>query len=153
MVSPCALLWDNENYYLVAYEKESGLMKNYRVDKMIHIEIEEEERVGREMLKAFNPAEYSRKAFGMFSGEEQTLSLKVKTSLIGVILDRLGKDITIRRMSEEEVEVRITVEVSPQFFGWLAGLGQGVKIIAPQQAQEQYMKYLQSIIGIYEGRD
>lgn len=153
VVSPCALLWDNENYYLVAYEKESGLMKNYRVDKMIHIEIEEEERVGREMLKAFNPAEYSRKAFGMFSGEEQTLSLKVKTSLIGVILDRLGKDITIRRMSEEEVEVRITVEVSPQFFGWLAGLGQGVKIIAPQQAQEQYMKYLQSIIGIYEGRD
>lgn len=153
IVSPCALLWDNENYYLVAYEEESALLKNYRVDKMMHIETLQQERIGREEMKNFDPAEYSRKAFGMFSGEEQTVALKVKASLIGVILDRLGKDISVRSLAEDEVEARITVEVSPQFFGWLAGLGQGVEIIAPKQVQEQYMEHLRNIVAIYEGRD
>jgi len=150
IVNPCALLWDNENYYMIAYDSHDEIMKNYRVDKMLHIAVEENNREGKEVLNKFDPSEYSRKVFGMFSGEEETISLKVKTPMIGVILDRFGTDISLRRLSEEEAEVRIVVEVSNQFFGWLAGLGDGVEILSPEPIRMGYLQHLQKIIGNYE---
>ena len=38
-VSPWALCWDNENYYMIAYDAEAEKIKHYRVDKMIKIAI------------------------------------------------------------------------------------------------------------------
>lgn len=91
-ISPWGLAWDNENYYLVGYDSDAGRIKHYRVDKMLHIRISEEEREGREHFQKLDMADYTKKSFGMFGGEEQTVKLLVDNSLVGVILDRFGKD-------------------------------------------------------------
>ena len=39
-VSPWALTWDDENYYLVAYDDSSEMIKHYRVDKMISMDVQ-----------------------------------------------------------------------------------------------------------------
>ena len=153
MVNPCALLWDSENYYLMAYEEKDGVMKNYRVDKMFRIQVENDHREGKEALKGFDPSEYSRKVFAMFSGEEEVVSLRVHAMYIGVILDRFGPETTVRQLSDTEAEVRITVEVSNQFFGWLAGMGEGIEILSPQPVREQYRKHLDTILKNYENNN
>ena len=86
-ISPWGLAWDNENYYLVGYDSDAGRIKHYRVDKMLHIRISEEEREGREHFQKLDMADYTKKSFGMFGGEEQTVKLLVDNSLVGVILD------------------------------------------------------------------
>lgn len=60
-ISPWGLAWDNENYYLVGYDSDAGRIKHYRVDKMLHIRISEEEREGREHFQKLDMADYTPK--------------------------------------------------------------------------------------------
>lgn len=148
-VSPWLLTWDDENYYLIAFDSESGIIKHYRVDKMLKIKLSVEKREGKEAFKNFDIASYSQKTFGMFAGEEEIVTLCCKKELTGVIIDRFGKDVSMKKKDEEYIQVRVKVAVSRQFFGWLTGLGAAVKIESPERIVQEYQKHLQEILGQY----
>ena len=146
-VSPWALIWEDENYYLAAYDEEAGIVKHYRVDKMGQVELTDKYRIGRDVFEQKNPAEYMKQTFGMYGGEEETVTLRIDKSLIGVIIDRFGKETDIRKHADGTVTARIKVAVSRQFFGWLAGLGSGAGIISPVPVRNKYVDWLQQIIN------
>ncbi|MGN1149043.1 MAG: helix-turn-helix transcriptional regulator [Lachnospiraceae bacterium] len=146
LVSPWALIWDDENYYLAAYDGQAEIIKHYRVDKMGSVSLTKEDREGREQFEKINPAEYTKQTFGMFGGKEEIVTLQFCDRLIGVVLDRFGKETDIRKKEEESFTVRIKVVVSGQFFGWLAGLGKDAKIIAPIEVKEKYKTWLTDIL-------
>ena len=148
-VSPWLLTWDDENYYLIAYDSEAGIIKHYRVDKMLKIELSVEKREGKEQFQHFDIAAYSKKTFGMFAGKEETVTLRCDRSLTGVMIDRFGKDVAMRKIDENTIQARVNVAVSRQFFGWITGLGNIVKIEAPERVVEQYRDYLGEIIERY----
>lgn len=83
-ISPWGLSWDDENYYLVAYDSDAGQIKHYRVDKMLHIKLSGERREGKEHFKKLDMADYAKKSFGMFGGKEQSVKLLVKNSLAAI---------------------------------------------------------------------
>lgn len=149
-VSPWLLTWDDENYYLIAYDDKAGIIKHYRVDKMVKIDLTEEARNGKEAFADFDIARYSKKTFGMFAGEEQTVTLCLENGLTGVVVDRFGTEAAMRKKDENHILARVNVAVSRQFFGWVAGLGTGIKIEAPQAVVKQYREYLEDILQIYE---
>ena len=91
VVSPFAMTWDDENYYLVAFDSQAGIIKHYRVDKMTEISSTEEDRDGLDAYQALDMAVYARKVFGMFSGEEESVQLRFENHLVGAVLDRLGQ--------------------------------------------------------------
>ncbi|MDI9243316.1 helix-turn-helix transcriptional regulator [Fusibacillus kribbianus] len=136
-ISPWGLSWKDENYYLVGYDSNAEQIKHYRVDKMLHIQMSEEAREGKEHFKKFNMADYAKKSFGMFGGKEQAVKLLVENSLAGVMIDRFGKDIMLIPADEEHFTVNVDVHVSNQFLGWIFSLGEGVKIVSPPQVVEQ----------------
>lgn len=148
-VSPWMLTWDDDNYYLIAYDDESGMIKHYRVDKMLKIALSEQTRLGKEAFENFDIAAYSRKTFGMFAGEEETVTLLCDKNLTGVFIDRFGNDVSMRKFDEEHILVRVNVAVSRQFFGWLTGLGNAVKVQGPEKTVTEYKEYLQKILGNY----
>ena len=76
VVSPWALTWDDENYYLVAFDDLDHRVKHYRVDKMMRISIEDEKREGREEFKNFDMAEYSKATFGMYQGQKTKVKIR-----------------------------------------------------------------------------
>lgn len=145
-VSPYLLTWDDENYYMIAYEEETDLVKHFRVDKMLQISLSGEERTGQEKMEGLDVAAYTRKTFGMFAGEEETVVLQGEDSMIGVIIDRFGQDVALRQTEEGTFRARIHAAVSHQFFGWMAGLGGKVKIAEPEHVRQQYVAYLQELI-------
>ena len=149
-VSPWKLTWDDENYYLMAFDKEANVIKHYRVDKMLDIALTQEERAGKEFFDKIDMAAYTKKTFGMFAGEEKTVRLLCQNSMIGVIVDEFGAEVAIRKEDEKHIVARMDVAVSPQFFGWLAGLGDRVEIIAPKDVREEYHAYLANIISQYQ---
>ena len=146
-VSPWALIWDDENYYLMAYDEKVELMKHYRVDKMKSIECVEEGRLGKDVMKNFDMGAFSKTTFGMYAGEEAIVSLWCKSSMVGVIIDRFGKDIMMKPLDNGNFEARIPVKVSSQFFGWLTALGTNVKVIGPERVKEDYYQYLKDIMN------
>lgn len=145
-VSPWILTFDDENYYLVAYDEAAALMKHYRVDKMLHIAAADTPRRGRTLYETIDIAAYSRKTFGMFAGTERTLQLICDSSLAGVIIDRFGTDVAMRPYDGTHILVRVCVAVSPQFFGWLAGLSRRAAIHSPADVAEAYRSYLLDIL-------
>jgi len=135
--SPWALVWDNEKYYLVAYDGDAGMIKHYRVDKMLRIRVLDEPRQGQEAFEAFDLSVYGRSVFGMFTGEETTVTLEAENHMVGVIIDRFGKNIRLEPVSDTHFQATVGVNVSPQFIGWIVGLGRSIRIVAPDRLIER----------------
>lgn len=148
-VSPWKLTWDDENYYLMAFDEKADEIHFYRVDKIVDIALTEEVRDGKEAFEHMDMAEFSKKTFGMFAGNEKTVRLRGETSLTGVIIDTFGTDVALRADGENHFIARADVVVSSQFFGWLAGLGARVEILSPEDVREEYKDYLANIISQY----
>ncbi len=148
-ISPWALSWDDENYYLIGYDAEEEKIKHFRVDKMLKISCLEEAREGRELFDRFDMGAYSRKSFGMFGGEEEYVKLLCDNSLAGVIIDRFGKDVMMVPMDEGHFRVNVNVAVSEPFFGWLFGLGDKVQILGPDRVAEMMKEMLRKVSGRY----
>ena len=145
-VSPWALIWRDENYYLAAYDSEDRVIKHYRVDKMGQVEVTDRLREGVKQFSQIDVTSYTNQTFGMFAGEESVITMEFPLRLIGVVLDRFGREVDVRPMSDDIFRVRARVAVSGQFFGWLAGIGPGARIIAPQTVQDRYVQWLSDII-------
>lgn len=148
-VSPHALTWDDENYYLVAYDSESEKIKHYRVDKMIGTVVSDDKREGIHVFEKFNLAEYVKKTFGMYGGHDEVVTLKCSNELVGVILDRFGKDVPIIPEEQEYFRTRVLVSVSRQFFGWVTGIGKELRIEGSENVRAEYLEYLKGIMGEY----
>ena len=148
-ISPWALLWDDENYYLVGYDAEHAERRHYRVDKMESITQTGEERLGKELFAGFDPAAYSRKVFGMYGGEPQKVTLRFESSMSNIVFDRFGRELILTPDREGGFTVTVEVVPSPQFFAWLTGLGAPVKILSPQPIVQQFCDYLQSVLDAY----
>lgn len=149
ITSPYALSWDDENYYLITYSEKYRDFTHYRVDKMADIEINDQARVKLPDGEHFNVAEYSKKVFNMFGGEEETVKIQFDNSLVNVVIDRYGKDITIERADENNFIVRIKVAVSSTFFAWIFQFGDKVKILSPECVVEKYAESLNKLTSLY----
>ena len=149
-ISPWGLSWDDENYYLVGYDSEAEQIKHYRVDKMLHIRMSNESREGKEYFKKLDMADYAKKSFGMFRGKEQTVKMQVDNRLAGVIIDRFGKDVMMIPTDEEHFTVKVDVHVSRQFLGWIFSLGEGIKIVGPEEVVNQMKAECERLMGQYQ---
>ena len=141
-VSPLALSWAEENYYLIAYEAETDKIKHFRVDKMDSIRIVDQFREGKKLLRDMDMGEYTRKNFSMFGGTEEVVTLRFSNRMIGVVIDTFGKDVAITAVDEEHFLIRAAVAVSPQFFGWLFGLDGEAAIVAPEPVKQRFQEQL-----------
>ncbi|MCR5388418.1 MAG: WYL domain-containing protein [Lachnospiraceae bacterium] len=148
-VSPWLLSWEDENYYLTAYDSESEIMKYYRVDKMMKIDTLNEAREGRELYEKIDIAAVSKRTFGMFSGENRKVTFTGPEDMAGIIIDRFGTDVWMHPDGEGRIRVTADIVVSNQFYGWLTGIGDRLKIEAPEDVKEGYVSYLKKIMSIY----
>ena len=149
-ISPWGLSWDDENYYLVGYDSDAGKIKHYRVDKMVKIEISEEKREGQEHFRQLDMAAYAKKSFGMFGGDEEQVKLLVRNDLAGVIIDRFGKEVSLRPADEDHFTVNVNVAVSPKFIAWVFGMGDGVKVIGPEDVVSLVRREVQRLVRQYD---
>lgn len=148
-VSPKALIWSNDNYYLVGYDEEAGMIKNFRVDKLHKTQILPVERSLASDYYKMNPAEYSKKSFGMYGGREELITLEVRERLAGVIIDRFGMSHTFIK-TEFGFRVSVRVIASPNFYAWVMSFGADMKIIEPQSAISEMKQMLETISKNYE---
>ena len=147
IASPYALMWGDNNYYLVAFEQ--GKIKHFRVDKMDNILPLDDEREGKAEFKAMKLSERSTKVFSMYGGREEAVKLKFSNHLTGVAIDRFGKNVMMIPEGDKHFIVNVDVEVSPQFFGWLCGLGRAVKVIFPESVAKEMSNFVSGIAEMY----
>ena len=136
-ISPWALLWDNENYYLLGYDNEVKDFKHYRVDKMLHTEETKDKRQGEAKFNKLDKEIYTKKHFRMFGGEEERVTLLCKNEMANVIIDQFGRDVTLRKVDDEHFKVNVDVVVSSQFLSWVIALEGNVIIDGPAKVKKK----------------
>ena len=149
-VSPWALTWSDENYYLIAYDGDAEKIKHFRVDKMLEVSVLEERREGERAFSDFDMAVYSRQSFGMYGGERCNVRIRADNSLASVVIDRFGQDVTILFNADTYFEFSAKVMISPTFFGWILGFGDKMQLLSPDFAVEELRQSLRQTLQQYE---
>ena len=149
-VSPFALTWNNENYYLIGYDGDAACIKHYRVDRMERISLTEDPREGKEAFAAHDMSVYTRRTFSMYGGEEVRVEMEFENHLTGVVMDRFGKDVPIVKVDDGHFRISSQVAVSPQFYAWVFGLGTGARITGPAEVVFGMKQMLKDVGGAYE---
>ncbi len=145
-VSPLALCWENENYYLVAIDRDADEIHNYRVDKIASVVLTDTTFTLSGKYQDFHIAEYCSRTFGMFGGTDRRVVLLCDNAVIGVIMDRFGTETTILKEDNGHFKAYLNITESQQFYGWIAGLGGKVTIAAPESTVNGYIQYLRNLL-------
>ena len=148
-VSPWSLLWDDENYYLVAYDAAERKLKHYRVDKIVRLSVTDLPREGKEAFRQLDAATYTRSLFGMFGGQRTRVTLEGRADMVGPLIDRFGKDITIVPQGNDRFTAAVEVTPSRHFIGWIIALGDGVRITGPAALVQEIRDEAQRLTELY----
>lgn len=148
-ISPYALLWDNENYYLVGYDAAAGIIKHFRVDKITDLQRTGLRRDGKTAFADVDMSAYANAHFGMFSGQTVNVRLEFENDLAGAVIDRFGTEVMLIPDGEERFTVTVPAAVTAPFFGWLCSFGDRVRILAPESAAEAMRAHVESIAKRY----
>lgn len=151
-VSPFALIWDDENYYMLAYDNAECRMKHFRVDKMDKILINQTSRIGKEEFAKTDMSQYNVKIFSMYSGNEETVKLRFTNNLVSVVVDRFGKNISVVPDGKDHFTISIKAQISPQFYAWLFGFAGECEILSPEYVRKEYSEKLRQTAQLYKKR-
>ena len=147
-VSPWAMCWDDEKYYMVAYDEPAGKIKHYRVDKMLKTKVLEDKRVGKDVFKKEDMSRYTHRLFGMFDGEVKRVELLCDNSMANVIFDRFGLDTKIEKVDADHFIAKVEVAVSNIFLGWIMALDK-IKIAGPDDVVDMIKNQIKQQYDIY----
>ena len=145
-LTPMRVTYSDNRYYLTAWSDSHESATEYRIDRMRDVAVSEEKATRRTEIAEYEYATRDSQYFGRFDGEVVSCTLKVDEDMMGVIYDRFGKDAEVGRKKDGTPTARVSVRVSPQFFGWVAGLDGKVSIAKPKKLAKEYRDYLRRLI-------
>ena len=136
IVSPYAMLWNNDLYYMVGYSDAKDLVATYRVDRIDKLEVMDVP--ARKRPPDFSVAGYCTQAFSMYSGKECQVELLCENELMGSIIDRFGPDVRTEVVDGEHFKVTASVALSGNFYGWIFASQGRMKILSPEKAASDF---------------
>jgi predicted DNA-binding transcriptional regulator YafY len=148
-VEPVALIFHEDNYYLMAYSsKHPERTASYRIDRIDRLEVVEESTLSDEAIaKIDSMAGFTEQAFKMYGGDLEDVVLQFDRSLVDPVFDKFGEDTPMMKVNDTTCAATVHVQISPTFFGWLAQFGNRMKILTPDTVVEQYKKHIGTIMN------
>lgn len=153
-VSPFALIWSDDHYYLVCNNEKYDNLMHLRIDKIKKLEVLDER--GRHFSEvsdyktSFDSADYASKLFNMFSGEPKPIELVCNNDVLDPILDRFGENVRIQKVDDEHFLIRTNAVVSQGLVSWILGFGNRVKVRTPNDLIYDVTKNAQEIVDLYK---
>ncbi len=153
-VSPYALIWSNDHYYLVCNNSKYDNLMHTRLDRMKSVEqLDLPVRPFSEVSvyqDKFDSADYAGKLFSMFSGKEQRVSMRCSNRILEEIIDRFGESIKINSQNADSFVAEVVAVTGEGFVSWVLQYGSDIKIISPQELRAAIGRRAQKIAKIYE---
>ena len=138
VVDPTALIYNDNNYYLMCYSGKYEGVCNYRVDRMEEVHVEDEDVTKETILRIADAGEYTRQVFKMYGGPVCNCALEFDNALIGVVYDKFGKDTKMLRLSKEKCIATVKIQVSPTFWGWIFQFVGRMRMLSPESLVLEY---------------
>ena len=153
-VSPYALIWAEDHYYLVCNNEKYDNLMHLRLDRMKRVSLLEEDfrhfKEVSEYRNEFNTADYSAKVFNMFSGNEEEIVLDCNSDILDQVIDRFGDKIFIRQSEESRFKFSHKACISEGLVAWILQFGNKMRVESPNSLKEQILKRSLEITSIYK---
>lgn len=144
VTNPLVMVWNKDNYYLIAYPDNHSNTITYRIDRMEDVKIEDTPIVKKKEFVDFNVEKYRMQVFSMFGGELKTVELQFNPEMLDDIYDKFGENVAIEKIGDK-YKVCVQIQISPTFFSWVIGSRGKVHIISPLEVQEQFTAFVDTI--------
>lgn len=146
-VSPYEMVYNDDNYYLIAYNAERKARNTYRIDRMALVSVLPLDREGREEMDDArkDKPRLQKSTFSMFDGKVETVTMVFRINMMNAVLDKFGSDVFVSPVDKEHFQVSVPIAISQQFYGWLFGLGNYVTITAPEHIKNEFAAKLEEI--------
>lgn len=154
VLSPYAMIWSNDYYYLVAnYEKYNDLMV-LRIDRIRSMEILKDEKCRHfsevsEYKDFFDSADYARKHFNMYAGESEPVEMVCQNETIEQVLDRFGDNIHFYGVDDEHFGMQTDIAVNDGLIAWLLQFGARIEVKKPEYLKKMLLKRVEEIKKLY----
>ena len=153
-VSPYALIWSDDHYYLVCNNEKYDNLMHLRVEKIKKYELTDSPaRPFSEVSDYrthFDSADYASKLFNMYSGEPKPIELACNNDLLEPMLDRFGEKVRIQKLDDEHFILRTNAAVSDGLAAWVVQFGGRVKVRMPNDLIYAVKQKAEEILKNYE---
>lgn len=146
LVNPVAMVFSNDNYYLICYHDNHDGITTYRIDRMLNVSVSEQEINKAAQPKGLNIAKHRKQSFSMFGGITETVKFEADKDLLDVIYDKFGEDTQIRPLGNGKISFTADVQISPVFFGWCCSFGERLQLISPYNMKKEFYEYLKQVM-------
>ncbi len=145
VVEPVALVFHEDNYYVVVYSGKHNGTANYRVDRMDSVEVIDEPVSSKALALRNEVAGYTERVFKMYGGEAIDITLQFDSALIGTVYDKFGEDTKIIRLNESTCVATVNVQISPTFWGWIFQFAGKMIITSPESVIKKLKKHIEQL--------
>ena len=153
-VSPYALIWRQDKYYLIGSHKKYQTLSYYRLDRIRNADITEESTLPKEEILGQNAdwklRDYINRNLFNYSGDETRVKLAVDRNMMCVIEDAFGEQYELLSLNETKAIVNVTVSDGWGLNNWLLQHGDSIQVLEPQTVRNQVIALLNQIQKRYE---
>ena len=150
VVEPIALVFNEDNYYMVCYSARHDNTANYRVDRMDAVEVIDEDICEKAIELRSSVNCLTEQAFKMYGGQPVDITIQFSDKLIGVVYDKFGEDTKMVRINENNCVASVKVQISPTFWGWLFQFGKQMTVLSPEGVINEYKQRLRELTDTEE---
>lgn len=146
VVEPMALIFNDDNFYLMTWSSEYNGITNYRVDRMDEVVAEEDDISGNAFVKDGDITAFTETVFKMYGGDLYDVVLEFEDKLIDVVHDKFGEKTKMIRTAEGRCVASVKVQIAPSFWGWMFQFAGEMKIISPESLMEEYRERARKVL-------
>lgn len=144
IVEPVVLVFHEDNYYLMVYSAKHDSVASYRVDRMENVTVVDEHISSKAIVLRNQAGAFTEQTFKMYGGSIEEITISFDDQLIGPIYDKFGEETNIIRVDDRTCQVKVNVQISPVFWGWIFQFADQMRIIEPQSLKDEYRQRLES---------
>lgn len=147
VVEPIALVFNEDNYYMLCYSSRHQKISTYRVDRMEAVQVLEDSITDTAVTLKGEIGPYTEQVFKMYAGEAVDIVIEFQDNLIGVVFDKFGEDTKMMRCGDHKCVATVKVQISPVFWGWLFQFAGEMKLLSPEELTREYKERARTVIG------
>ena len=138
-VSPYAITYNKQEFYLIGIKEGETKFYNYRLDRMKNVQILNEDiKIKKKKSEIQDFAESSTEMFG---GEKEEIKAICHIWLLDTIFETFGRNVTIEKMPKDEEHFKLLVDTNTMGFKmWAMRNIDLVEVIRPIHLREEMRK-------------
>lgn len=133
-VAPYAIVYNNQEFYMIGIKEGKTHFYSYRLDRMKSIKQLEEKRTVAKTASEIK--EFAESLVDMFGGEKDVVEVECRDYLLDDVFETFGKNIELRRVNDERFRVKLEANLEGFKFWVLRNL-ESVEVLSPESFRNE----------------